>query len=125
MRISDWSSDVCSSDLGPLGWSALRAAPAWRVRVAGSWIGHRNRWRGGLLARKHAVGTEVAAEGAALAGLALDLQPRLVQLEDVLGDRQAQAGSGGLAGAAGGHAGEAHGEPREEGGGKERKGTRV
>src|SRR3546814_20419371 len=97
MRISDWSSDVCSSDLTGRTARRRRAAPAWRVRVAGSWIGHRNPWRGGLLARKHAFGTEVAAEGAALADLALDLQPRLVQLQDVLDDRQAQAGAAGLA----------------------------
>src|SRR3546814_16539509 len=89
-----------------------RAAPAWRVRAAGSWIGHRNPWRGGLLARKHAFGTEVAAEGAALADLALDLQPRLVQLQDVLDDRQAQAGAAGLARRAGGHAVEAFGYHR-------------
>src|SRR3546814_14955916 len=94
-----------------------RAAPAWRVRAAGSWIGHRNPWRGGLLARKHAFGTEVAAEGAALADLALDLQPRLVQLQDVLDDRQAQAGAAGLARAAGGHAVEAFGDPRQVRGG--------
>src|SRR3546814_15670219 len=28
MRISDWSSDVCSSDLD-LGWSQYEAVPAW------------------------------------------------------------------------------------------------
>src|SRR3546814_16306472 len=89
-----------------------RAAPAWRVRAAGSWIGHRNPWRGGLLARKHAFGTEVAAEGAALADLALDLQPRLEQLQNVLDARQPQAGAAGLAPAAGGHAVEAFGDPR-------------
>src|SRR3546814_4164486 len=76
-----------------------------------------NRWGGGLLARKHARGTEVAAEGAALADLALDLQPRLVQLHDVLDDRQAQAGAAGLARAAGGHAVEAFGDPRQVRGG--------
>src|SRR3546814_107501 len=117
MRISDWSSDVCSSDLTGRTARRRRAAPAWRVRVAGSWIGHRNPWRGGLLARKHAFGTEVAAEGAALADLALDLQPRLVQLQDVLDDRQAQAGAAGLARAAGGHAVEAFGDPRQVRGG--------
>src|SRR3546814_4708215 len=49
MRISDWSSDVCSSDLpwrrarpdaiyiateGPLGWSALRAARRLGIATA-------------------------------------------------------------------------------------------
>src|SRR3546814_14175039 len=76
-----------------------------------------NRWGGGLLARKHARGTEVAAEGAALADLALDLQPRLVQLQDVLDDRQAQACAAGLARAAGGHAVQAFGDPRQVRGG--------
>src|SRR3546814_21105392 len=70
-----------------------------------------------LLARKHAFGTEVPAEGAALSDRALDLQPRLVQLQDVLDDRQAQAGAAGLARAAGGHAVEAVGDPRQVRGG--------
>src|SRR3546814_11188757 len=99
-----------------------RAAPAWRVRAAGSWIGHRNPWRGGLLARKHAFGTEVAAEGAALADLALDLQPRLVQLQDVLDDRQAQAGAAGLAPAAGGTEAGGVGDSRPVRGDRERGG---
>src|SRR3546814_3488964 len=32
MRISDWSSDVCSSDLGPCRWSGRRWAPLARWR---------------------------------------------------------------------------------------------
>src|SRR5690606_19150582 len=82
----------------------------WREREAGSWIGYRNPWSGGLLAGLYALGAEVAAEAAALADLALDLQPRLVQLQDVLDDRQAQAGAAGLARPAGGHAVEAFGD---------------
>src|SRR3546814_13298448 len=30
MRISDWSSDVCSSDLAWIGWRALRGLPGAR-----------------------------------------------------------------------------------------------
>src|SRR5690606_23457387 len=89
-----------------------RAARAWREREAGSWVAHRNPWRGGF-AREHALRAEVAAESAALADLAFALQPRLVQVQDVLDDRQAQAGAAGFARAAGGHAVEALGDPRQ------------
>src|SRR5690606_18549151 len=76
-----------------------------------------NPWQGGLLAGLYALGAEVAAEGTALADLALDLQPRLVQVQDVLDDRQAQAGAAGFAGTAGGYAVEALGDARQVRGG--------
>src|SRR3546814_5812797 len=50
MRISDWSSDVCSSDLAPAGLLLLRQATAVRLpwmrgsslrMTAGVWLGRR------------------------------------------------------------------------------------
>src|SRR3546814_5674012 len=45
MRISDWSSDVCSSDLGP-GIAAYRDDRS--TRDAASWDALLGRWRGEL-----------------------------------------------------------------------------
>src|SRR3546814_3599424 len=38
MRISDWSSDVCSSDLGMYGYGA--SMNAWHVDYVAYWAGH-------------------------------------------------------------------------------------
>src|SRR5690606_31023295 len=65
------------------------------------------------IARADAVGAEVAGEGAAAANFAGDLQLGLVQVEDVLDDRQAQSGTATFARAAGGYAVEALGDPRQ------------
>src|SRR3546814_15014852 len=53
MRISDWSSDVCSSDLdfdeweaqGAAGWSGRHVLPYFKR--AESWIGGADEYRGG------------------------------------------------------------------------------
>src|SRR5690606_20722665 len=68
-----------------------------------------------LAARNDAARAEATGEGAAATDLAGDVQPGLVQLQDVLDDGQAQAGAAGLAGAAAGDAIEAFGQPREVG----------
>src|SRR3546814_8372802 len=58
MRISDWSSDVCSSDLAPPASprNASPASKAWRIgnpmcrrtaTIRGTG-GYRSRWRGGM-----------------------------------------------------------------------------
>ncbi|MNI24941.1 hypothetical protein D3C81_608790 [compost metagenome] len=49
--------------------------------------------QGGGLTRSHVVGIEMAGEHRALADLAVDFQACVVQTEDVLDDRQAQAGA--------------------------------
>src|SRR3546814_3401913 len=54
MRISDWSSDVCSSDL-------LRAGAAIAGAAAGGWL----RQHGGILARPVAGGAQPAGGGGA------------------------------------------------------------
>src|SRR5688500_11459070 len=61
----------------------------------------------------HAFGAEMAGEGTAAPGLALDPAPRLVQLQHVLDDRKAEPGAAGFARATGGNAVEALGDPRE------------
>src|SRR3546814_4104586 len=40
MRISDWSSDVCSSDLGPKAVCGAYNPPGKARRVDGGWIGN-------------------------------------------------------------------------------------
>src|SRR3546814_19792486 len=64
MRISDWSSDVCSSDLEPLGRAALRPAP-----------------RGG--------GPAIEIGGRIAVGLVLDrvFEPRVDEIGGDVGDR--------------------------------------
>src|SRR3546814_9674168 len=48
MRISDWSSDVCSSDLDPYDWRALRGMDrsATQREGRGHSLWHRHRWTG-------------------------------------------------------------------------------
>src|SRR5690606_8688552 len=77
------------------------------------WRGRRDRGRGVAVALAHAFGAEAAGEGAAAPDLARDLQPRLVQVQDVLDDRQAQTGAAGFARAAGRDPVEALGDPRQ------------
>src|SRR3546814_6489245 len=71
MRISDWSSDVCSSDLSPARPSALDHQP-----------GDRPQWRTGSVSR-HRVGSgrvgPCAAPEALQAGLPSDLAPNSIE----------------------------------------------
>ncbi|KAG1389748.1 hypothetical protein G6F59_015440 [Rhizopus arrhizus] len=69
--------------------------------------------QGGGLAWAHVVGIEMAGEHRALTDLAFNLQPRVVQAEDVLDDGQAQAGAAAFAGAAAGDAVETFGQARQ------------
>src|SRR5690606_38749187 len=71
-------------------------------------VGSRRCSRRGL-ARLDPLGAEVAGKGAAAADLAFDPEPGVVQVEDVLDDRQAQPGAARFARAAGGHPVEALG----------------
>src|SRR6185437_16869138 len=67
--------------------------------------------------REQALGAEMAGEGGAAARLARYAQSRLVQVQHVLDDGQAQPGAAAAARAAGGDAVEAFGEPGEVAGG--------
>src|SRR3546814_8000494 len=62
MRISDWSSDVCSSDL-LLMWRGRRAlAGGERLAEAGPWARHPSRWLGLLVIVGSLVFYDLAAE---------------------------------------------------------------
>src|SRR5690606_41045492 len=64
-------------------------------------IGSRGYSGMGAVARQHALGAEMTGKHAAAPDLAGDLQPCLVQVQYVLDDGQAQAGTAGLARSAG------------------------
>src|SRR5687767_2646146 len=68
---------------------------------------------GGGAVVQHALGREVAGEGAATAFHALDLEPPAMAVQRVLDDRQAEPGAARLARAARIHSIEALGEPRQ------------
>src|SRR3546814_12217539 len=122
MRISDWSSDVCSSDLNGFDFTALVAHDEPRVggRVGGKAARH-------LLARRIADHHGVAALEAPLDGGDPRRQQRLALLQRLEGagvdpetaDRLQTAGNPALEGGAGLDGGEEPGRSEERRVGKE------
>src|SRR3546814_3247086 len=95
MRISDWSSDVCSSDLGivvaPVAHQRERADPS-RALVAGI-VGGRRQWQEGRPVPDHAGGDGLlmAAQFGRLALAAAPLQMGIQRREALeAGDRRSE-----------------------------------
>src|SRR3546814_10151039 len=96
MRISDWSSDVCSSDLAPhrvQGRAAPHSGLALPLGGLALPLGGRALPLGGQARRPRALGWEGDGGGGALAEPVLDRQGAAEQAHEIVAEMQAEAGA--------------------------------